>query len=184
MKTTRSVPSHNLAPCRRLLDGGEDSLRRSYGDSEAVLDQRCLGKQVLAVVGSQELRLGVDRPSHDRRVLEHDVHGDLSHQRRRGSTTWTSSSARNVSKNGRARGAFAARLRRVSSITKALRTRVCSPRAPARIRLRTKPESERAAANKTLVSMKTLLGLRGGFDAIPLAHELIAAIPPRLDQLL
>src|SRR5215213_9986947 len=49
----------------RLPDAGKDSLRRCDDDPESVLDQSCLGEQMLAVVRSQELRLGVDRTGYD-----------------------------------------------------------------------------------------------------------------------
>jgi hypothetical protein len=114
------IPSHHLAPARRLANGGKDSLRWSHRNPESVLNETCLGEQVLAVVGSQEFRPGVERPSQDWRVLEHDVHATCRASAAGGSTTCISSSATNVSKNGRSLGALAARLRRVSSITKAL----------------------------------------------------------------
>ena len=116
-KPSAHTESPHLEPSRRLLDSGKDSFGRSHGDPKSVLNQVCLGEQMLAVVGGEELRLGMDRTGNDRCVFERDVsRRPVSPAPRADRPARTCPNARKRSKYDRARGALLARLRRVSSI--------------------------------------------------------------------
>src|SRR5688572_3895491 len=97
-----------------------------------------------------------------------------------GSTECSKPRVRNLSKYGRAWGDFRDKVRRVSSITKGLRKSVTCPRTPATSKSRAEPVWEWEAANRTLVSTKSLVGLGRRFAAIFLAEQLLANLAPRL----